>query len=195
METFQRKWSFHPRSLIPEPAVILIVMRKQLMCSSCILWPTLCLAICLCQLPSARPPFAASWKGLAACAVPTCLPAAAGPIVATRGMQQSRRPSGQAAMTPLPGPGLEWHLRWQLPGWQPCLSCHCLVGNAWGPKATSALTIGTGTMPGEYIHATGHQCHSAGQSSSSCHLFLPLPSSLQSNGKLLGRDYPVISPQ
>lgn len=49
-----------------KPAVILTVMRKRLMCSSCILWPALCSAIFLCQLPpSVRPPSMSFWHTLA----------------------------------------------------------------------------------------------------------------------------------
>lgn len=49
-------------------------------------------------------------------------------------------------------------------------------GHAWGPAATSALTIDDGAEPAEHIHATGRQRHSAGQSSSSSLLFLsPTP--------------------
>lgn len=59
-------------------------------------------------------------------------------------------------------------------------------GHAWGSAATSALAIGCGAEPAKHIHSTGRQRHSAeqsssaGQSSSSCLLFLSYtPFSLQ----------------
>lgn len=174
-----------------KPAVILIVMRKRLMCSSCILWPTLCSAIFLCQLPLSPPTLHILLKCTGSLDRDCETPGLLSPhMVRCAPRALLVKPS----LTPIPhrGCGVALHMA---AGWAAAMANlppqpH---GHAWGPAATSALTIDDGAEPAKHIHATGRQRHSAGQSSSSFLLLLSLtPSSLQPNGKLLGRGYPVI---
>lgn len=164
--------SFHPRSSSLKPAVILIVMRKGLMCSSCILWPTLCSAICLCQLPLSPPTLRSLLKST-------------GSIDRDCRVQAFCHHTWREACT---------QLFWSSPVWLLSLAAGCGVtlqmaagwasamanllplhhGHAWGLAATSALTIGDGAEPAKHIHATGRQRHSAEQSSSSSLLSLSL---------------------
>lgn len=167
-------------------AVILTVMRKRLMCSSCILWPALCSAICLCQLPLSPPTPNIILKSTGSpsltadrqafcrhtwCEVPT--PTLAHPAPPQPALLV--KPS----LIPIPCSKCGMTLE-TAAGWTNLLPLH--HGHAWGPKATSALTIGGGAEPAEHIHATGRQHHSAGQSSSSSLLSLsvapPLCSSM-----------------
>ena len=155
-----------------KPAVILIVMRKRLMCSSCILWPTLCSAICLCQLPLSPPTLHILQKSTGSLDCDCRPPGLLSPhMVLSAPLALLVKPS----LTPIPRRGCGVTLQ-MAAGWA-AATANLLPpphGHAWGPTATSALTIGNAAEPAEHIHATGRQRHSAGQSSSSSLLFLSL---------------------
>lgn len=106
------------------------------MFSSCILWLTLCSAICLCQLPSPHthtyPPSTSFWKALAALAV-----------TADRRSQGLLSPhmawSVPSALLVKPFDSspllldVKWHLRWQLVGQQPLQTCcYCVMATPEG---------------------------------------------------------------
>lgn len=170
-----------------KPAVILIVMRKRLMCSSCILWPTLCSAICLCQPPPLGPPTL-----LFLLKSPGSLDRDCSSLGLLWPHVAWSAPSAllvKPSLTRFLAVDVEWHLRWQLVGQRPHKPA---ATNAWGPTETSALTIADGAEPAQHIHATGRQRHSAGQSSSPSLCFYLLLPLLQPHGNLLGRSYPAI---
>lgn len=182
--------SFRPFSLILKPAVILIVMRKRLMCSSCILWPTLCSAICLCQLPLSPPTQHILLKS-------------------TGSVDRDCRALG------LLSPHMAWSAPSALlvkPSLTPisCLGCRVTLQMAagWVAAIETCCHHVTATPEGPQQHLPSQSAMEPSQPN----IFMPpdasvtqlgnhplplsclylLPSSLQRNGKLLGRDYPAI---
>lgn len=175
-------------------AVILIVMRKRLMCSSCILWPTLCSAICLCQLPLSQPTLNIILKSTGSlsstadrqafcrrtwCEVPTPTPPRSALLV---------KPS----LTPIPLLGKwsdtrdgSWLGKPAATASQPCQRAQsniCPHNRRWSRASRT------------------YSCHRTQASLSwAIILFLSLvficcPSFLELNDKLLGSDYPIIFP-
>lgn len=159
------------------------------MSSSCILWPTLCSVICLCQLPLSPPILHRSLKSSGTfscdCRSPGLLSLhmvwSAPPALLVK-TSLAFLPLCQCRVT------LKVAAGWAAAMKNPLPSRHV---HAWGLTATSAFTIGNGAKPAQHIHTTGCQRPSAGQSSSSSILSLSL-APLQSNNKLLGRCFPVI---
>lgn len=183
-------WVSVPAPRLPEPAVILIVMRKRLMYSSCILWPTVCSAICLCQLPLSPPTLPLLWKALAS----STMTADRRAFDATHS-ETSPQPFWSSPVWLLSlAVDVEWHFKWQLVGQQPWQTCyHRLMATPEGPQQhlPSQLAMEP-SQPNIFMPPDASVTQLGNHPLPLSLVFISYPSFLQPNNKLLGKGYPVI---